>query len=156
MSADPIRISATHRRRLGAVLGQVERTARMIQCAIETPDGIFVVHPRLPSEQRQQAEVDLGRLRRELSRWRRRYELDQLVEGAPAYGRRFLLHQSTVSDLDPSALGGYGPVDPEAVHELRQDVEALDAILDDLVHTFLHPDQRAGRMPKERTSDAED
>jgi len=128
----------------------------MVQCAIHAPDGIFVVHPELPPGQRQQAEVGLGRLRRELSRWRSRYELEQHVEGAPAYGRRFLLHQSTVSDLDPSALGGYGRVDPEAVDALRRDVAALDEILDELVHTLLLPDQTAGGLSKEGTPDAED
>ncbi len=156
MPVETVKISGTHRRRLSAVLGQVERTARMVQCAIETPDGIFIVHPELPAEQRKRAEAGLGRLRRELARWRSRYQLDQSVEGAPAYGRRFLLHQSTVSDLDPSALGGYGRVDPAAADELRRDVEALDQILDALVHTFLRPDQTAGGLSGNRTSDAED
>jgi hypothetical protein len=149
-------MSATHRRRLGAVLGQLERTTRMVQCAIQMPEGIFVVHPELPPEQRQQAEAGLARLRRELSRWRTRYGLEQHVEGAPAYGRRFLMHQSSVSDLDPSALGGYGRVDPAAVDELRRDVEALDDILGDLVHTFLRPDETAGGLSKEGTPNAED
>lgn len=128
----------------------------MVQCAIDLPDGIFVVHPELPLEQRQQAEAGLGQLRRELSRWRTRYELEQHVEGAPAYGRRFLMHQSSVSDLDPSALGGYGRVAPEAVDELRRDVEALDEILDALVHTLLQSDKTAGHRSKEETPDAED
>jgi len=127
----------------------------MVECAMQMPDGVFVVHPELPPEQQRQAEEGLGKLRRELSRWRTRYELEQHVEGAPAFGRRFLLHQSTVSDLDPSALGGYGRVDPEAVDGLRRDVEALDEILGDLVHTFLQPNETVSR-PKERTSDAED
>ena len=78
------------------------------------------------------------------------------MEGAPAYGRRFLLHQSTVADLDPSALGGYGRVDPDAVDGLRRDVEALDEILGDLVHTFRQPDETVGHGSKERTPDAQD